>query len=91
MTPALAFDPCSDAPCAPPGPPLCYADFRCQLNTWRDNENSISARGGLGDALRLHQQRQSESAREDDRGRTTGLADNGGLSRRQPAAVQLRP
>jgi hypothetical protein len=85
----LAFDPCLEEPGAPPGAALCYAEFGCRSNTWRDNENFISAHVGLGDALRLHQQRQSESACENDGGRTAGLADDGGLPRRQPAALQL--
>jgi hypothetical protein len=90
MTAVLPVSPCSNGPCAPPGPALWYADFRCQSNTWRDHENLISARDGLGDALRLHQQRQSESACENDCRRTAGLADDGGVPRRQPAALQLR-
>jgi hypothetical protein len=91
MTLALAFGPCLNGPCTPPGPTRLYADFGCQSNTGGNNENSISARGGLGTALRVHQQRQPESPCENDRGRTAGLIDDRGLSRRQPAAVQLSP
>ena len=54
------------------------------------NENSINARAGLGDAVRLHQQRQPESARENNCGRPAGLDDYCGLPRRQPTALQLR-
>jgi hypothetical protein len=63
--------------------------LRVSIEHRRDNENFISARVGLGDPLRLHQQRQPESACENDRGRAAGLADDGGLPRRQPAPLQL--
>ena len=90
MTDPLAFGPCLNAPCAPAFRALCFADCRCPSNTGGSNENFISARGGLGDALWLHQQRQPESARENDRGCPAGLINDRGLPRRQPAALQLK-
>jgi hypothetical protein len=54
------------------------------------NENSISASGGLSDAVRLHQQRQPQSACENNCGGPARVDDDSSVPRRQRAALSLK-
>ena len=90
-TAAWAISPCTHAPGTPALRAACCADSRCVLKHWRNNENPICASDCLGDVVRLHQQRQSESARQDHGGGAAGIDDHGPLPGRNRAALPITP